>query len=178
MTVPGRGAQRRAPGLPEPGRCLVMGVVNVTPDSFSDGGAWLEPAAAVAHGLRLVAEGADLVDVGRRVDPPGRAAGWTSRRNCAGSARSSPSWPRPGSWSAWTPCGRPWPRPRSEAGARLVNDVSGGLADPAMPRLVAGAGVPYVVMHWRGSAATCRTAPSTRTWCARSATNWGAGWTR
>src|ERR1700739_1573791 len=59
------------PGLPDPGRCLVMGVVNVTPDSFSDGGAWFETAAAVSHGLQLAAEGADIVDVGGESTRPG-----------------------------------------------------------------------------------------------------------
>ncbi|QRN81773.1 MAG: dihydropteroate synthase, partial [Nocardiopsis sp. BM-2018] len=52
------------PGLPDRGRCLVMGVVNVTPDSFSDGGSWFDPERAIEHGLHLVEEGADLVDVG------------------------------------------------------------------------------------------------------------------
>ena len=53
------------------GRCLVMGVLNVTPDSFSDGGKWLDPGAAVAHGLAMVAEGADLIDVGGESTRPG-----------------------------------------------------------------------------------------------------------
>ena len=52
------------PDLPQPGRTLVIGVVNVTPDSFSDGGEFLDPAVAVAHGLELLAEGADIIDVG------------------------------------------------------------------------------------------------------------------
>src|SRR5215831_15321650 len=66
--VPGRA---HPAGLPALRRCLVMGVVNVTPDSFSDGGAWLEPDAAVAHGLQLAAEGADIVDVGGESTRPG-----------------------------------------------------------------------------------------------------------
>jgi dihydropteroate synthase len=57
--------------LPTSRRCMVMGVVNVTPDSFSDGGRYLDPAAAVAHGLRLAAEGADLLDVGGESTRPG-----------------------------------------------------------------------------------------------------------
>src|SRR4051812_10387804 len=52
------------PGMPDMGRCLVMGVVNVTPDSFSDGGQWFDPAIAIRHGLELVEQGADIVDVG------------------------------------------------------------------------------------------------------------------
>src|SRR3954470_24277697 len=58
-------------GLPDPGRCLVMGVVNVTPDSFSDGGAWFDHPAAIRHGLDLVVEGADIVDVGGESTRPG-----------------------------------------------------------------------------------------------------------
>ena len=59
------------PGLPDADRCLVMGVVNVTPDSFSDGGQWYGPDAAIAHGLDLVAHGADIVDVGGESTRPG-----------------------------------------------------------------------------------------------------------
>src|SRR5262249_50153366 len=59
------------PGLPDPGRCLIMGVVNVTPDSFSDGGAWFGPGAAIARGRQLAAEGADIVDVGGESTRPG-----------------------------------------------------------------------------------------------------------
>ena len=59
------------PGLPDAGRCLVMGVVNVTPDSFSDGGEWFGPDAAIAHGLELAAQGADIVDVGGESTRPG-----------------------------------------------------------------------------------------------------------
>ncbi len=134
------------------GRCLVMGVVNVTPDSFSDGGEWFEPDAAIAHGLDLLAQGADLLDVGGESTRPG-PAGCPSRRSCGGCCRWSPSSP---------------PRERvvsvdttraevaaAGAGRRraLVNDVSGGLADPDLPHVVADAGVPYVVMHWRGHSA-------------------------
>jgi dihydropteroate synthase len=68
--------------LPAKDRCLVMGVVNVTPDSFSDGGQWYGADAAIAHGLDLAARGADIVDVGGE--------------NCAGSGRWSPSWSGPG----------------------------------------------------------------------------------
>jgi dihydropteroate synthase len=62
---------RSVRGFPELGRCRVMGVLNVTPDSFSDGGAYLDPDAAIAHGLALVAAGADLVDVGGESTRPG-----------------------------------------------------------------------------------------------------------
>ena len=64
-------ARGRVEGLPEWDRCAVMGVVNVTPDSFSDGGRWFDTNAAVKHGLDLVGEGADLVDVGGESTRPG-----------------------------------------------------------------------------------------------------------
>src|SRR5215831_12514376 len=70
----GPRAWQRPPGpagLPSPGRCLVMGVVNVTPDSFSDGGTWFGADAAVARGLELAAQGADIVDVGGESTRPG-----------------------------------------------------------------------------------------------------------
>jgi dihydropteroate synthase len=136
-------------GLPAPDRCLVMGIVNVTPDSFSDGGKWLDPVAAVAHGLRLAAEGADIVDVGGESTRPGaqrvdeaeelRRIGPVISELAAAGAAVSVDTMRAG--VAEVALG---------AGARMVNDVSGGLADPRMPRLAAEAGVPYVVTHWRG----------------------------
>ena len=63
--------QPRVPGLPDVGRCLVMGVVNVTPDSFSDGGVYFDAGAAIARGHELIAEGADFVDVGGESTRPG-----------------------------------------------------------------------------------------------------------
>ncbi|MEU9841631.1 dihydropteroate synthase [Actinomadura sp. NPDC048032] len=137
------------PGLPEPGRCLVMGVVNVTPDSFSDGGAWFDPEKAVRHGLDLVGEGADIVDVGGESTRPGaqRVSQEEELRRVVPVIEALVAENVPVSVDTM----------RAEvaeaavgAGARLVNDVSGGLADPDMPRVVAAAGVPYVVMHWRG----------------------------
>ncbi|MEV5569631.1 dihydropteroate synthase [Spirillospora sp. NPDC052269] len=140
------------PGLPEPGRCLVMGVVNVTPDSFSDGGDWFDADKAIRHGFDLVAEGADVVDVGGESTRPG--AQRVSREEEL--RRVVPV------ITALSEAGVPVSvdtmraevaEAAVEAGARLVNDVSGGLADPAMTRLVAQARVPYVVMHWRGHSA-------------------------
>ena len=136
-------------GLPGPDRCLVMGVVNVTPDSFSDGGAWFGAQAAIEHGVDLAAQGADIVDVGGESTRPG-----AQRISAAEELRRV----RPvidGLVAAGLPVSVDTMRAEVAeqalaAGARLVNDVSGGLADPQMPRLVAAAGVPYVVMHWRG----------------------------
>lgn len=130
-------------------RTLVMGVVNVTPDSFSDGGRWFEPDAAIAHGLALIEQGADLVDVGGESTRPGaervepdeeraRVLPVISALAAAGAVVSVDTTRAAVAADAL------------EAGASVVNDVSGGLADPAMLGVVADAGVVYVAMHWRG----------------------------
>jgi dihydropteroate synthase len=137
------------PGLPDPGRCLVMGVVNVTPDSFSDGGAWFDRDAAVRHGLDLVAEGADIVDVGGESTRPGAqrvSLGEELRRVIPVITALT----REGVPVSVDTMRAEVAAAAIEAGARLVNDVSGGLADAQMAPLVAKSGVPYVVMHWRG----------------------------
>ncbi len=138
--------------LARAGRCLVMGVVNVTPDSFSDGGRWAHHAAAVEHGLALLAEGADLVDVGGESTRPGaarvsleeelrRVLPVVADLVTAGAVVSIDTTRAEVADAALA------------AGAALVNDVSGGLADRHMAGLVAEAGVPYVAMHWRGPSA-------------------------
>ena len=139
MTLP----EARAAGRP-----LVMGVVNVTPDSFSDGGAWFTPEAAVAHGHELVAQGADLLDVGGESTRPGaeRPSAEEEQR------RVLPVIEELGSL---VPVSVDTMRASVaaaalDAGAVLVNDVSGGLADPDMAPLVAARRVPFVAMHWRG----------------------------
>lgn len=138
------------PAVLEPiGRCRVMGVVNVTPDSFSDGGRWFDPARAVEHGRELALAGADLVDVGgestrpgavrvdldeelRRVVPVVRALADEGHAVSVDTMRAAVA------------------EAALDAGATLVNDVSGGRADPAMVPLVAERDVPLVLMHWRG----------------------------
>jgi len=140
-------------GLPAPladlDRTLVMGVVNVTPDSFSDGGAFLDRVPAVEQGLRLHGEGADIVDVGGESTRPGaervdaeeelrRVLPVVRELAAAGVVVSVDTMRAEVAAAAL------------EAGAAVVNDVSGGLADVEMARVVAGAGVPYVAMHWRG----------------------------
>ncbi|MFJ2474960.1 dihydropteroate synthase [Streptomyces sp. NPDC087659] len=145
-TLRGRGT---ATGLPEWDRCAVMGVVNVTPDSFSDGGRWFDTTAAVKHGLDLVAEGADLVDVGGESTRPGASRVDEEEelrrvlpvvRGLAGEGVTVSVDTMRASVAAQAVA----------AGATLVNDVSGGLADPGMIPAVAAAEVPFVVMHWRG----------------------------
>jgi len=141
-------AQPPSGGLPT-GRTVVMGVLNVTADSFSDGGRYLDPAAAVARGLELAATGADIVDVGGESTRPGAnrvpAADEAARvvpviaELAAHGIVCSVDTTRSAVAGAAV-----------RAGARIVNDVSGGLADPEMGAFVAAAGVPWVLMHWRG----------------------------
>ncbi|HET7477244.1 MAG TPA: dihydropteroate synthase [Dermatophilaceae bacterium] len=126
-----------------------MGVVNVTPDSFSDGGRWFGTDQAVAHGLRLREQGADLLDVGGESTRPGAVRPTEAeelrrvlpvvRELVAAGAVVSVDTMRAAVAAACV-----------DAGATVVNDVSGGLADPGMPSVVADTGVRYVAMHWRG----------------------------
>lgn len=142
-----------------------MGVLNVTPDSFSDGGRWADPEAAVAHARELIAQGADIIDVGGESTRPGaqkvdvdteisrvlpvvRAlladeAGSADGTGAAGSAIVSVDTIHAATAEA-----------AIDAGAHIVNDVSGGLADPAMHGLIARTGVVYVCQHWRGDPET------------------------
>lgn len=136
-------------GFPAVGRCRVMGVVNVTPDSFSDGGLWLDPGRAVAHGLELVRAGADLVDVGGESTRPGarRVTQEEELRRVLPVVRGLVE----GGATVSVDTMRAAVAERAvEAGAAVINDVSGGLADPGMVRVAAATGVPFVVMHWRG----------------------------
>ncbi|MDN5762685.1 MAG: dihydropteroate synthase [Microlunatus sp.] len=129
-----------------------MGVVNVTPDSFSDGGEWLDPDEAITHGLQLLTEGADLVDVGGESTRPGadrpstevelaRVLPVVAALAAAGAVVSIDTMRAEVAERA------------IRAGASLVNDVSGGRADPDMLDTVARAGVAYICMHWRGHSA-------------------------
>jgi dihydropteroate synthase len=137
------------PGLPSADRCLVMGVVNVTPDSFSDGGQWYGATAAISHGLDLVAQGADIVDVGGESTRPG-AQRVSAEEELRRVKPVITELVRSGVVVSVDTMRAQVAEFALRAGVSLVNDVSGGLADPYMPRLVAKAGVPYVVMHWRG----------------------------
>jgi len=132
---------------------FLMGVVNVTPDSFSDGGRFLAPEAAVARAERLAAEGADLLDVGGESTRPGSAgvdADEEARRVVpVVEALRARGCPLPISVDTAKP---EVARAALRAGADLVNDVT-GLRDPEMRRLVAAAGVPAVLMHMRGTPA-------------------------
>ena len=135
--------------LPRPGRCAVVGVLNVTPDSFSDGGRYLHLDDALTHGVEMWTDGADLVDVGGESTRPGadrvepdveiaRILPVIRGLSAAGVAVSVDTTRARVAAAA------------VEAGAVIVNDVSGGLADPDMARVVADLGVPWILMHWRG----------------------------
>ncbi|MFI6686116.1 dihydropteroate synthase [Streptomyces sp. NPDC050485] len=145
-TLNGRGSVE---GLPDWNRCAVMGVVNVTPDSFSDGGRWFDTSIAVKHGLDLVSEGADLVDVGGESTRPGasRVDEDEELRRVIPVVRGLAA---EGVTVSVDTMRARVAEQAIAAGAVLVNDVSGGLADPAMIPTVAATGAPFVVMHWRG----------------------------
>jgi dihydropteroate synthase len=135
--------------LARPNHCLVMGVLNVTPDSFSDGGRWLDRDDAVAHGVAMSLRGATYVDVGGESTRPGAARVDAETE----AARVVPVVSDLVSAGVRVSVDTTRARVAAaaiEAGAELVNDVSGGLADPLMARVVADAGVGWVLMHWRG----------------------------
>ncbi|MBE1486515.1 dihydropteroate synthase [Plantactinospora soyae] len=130
---------------------VVMGVLNVTPDSFSDGGRYADLDAAVRHGVQMHRDGAHLIDVGGESTRPGadRVDAETEaarilpviRELAARGVPMSVDTYRAGVAAA-----------ALDAGATVVNDVSGGLADPDMAKVVAEAGCPWILMHWRGHA--------------------------
>ena len=144
---------RRPSSLPAPlatlQRTAVIGVLNVTPDSFSDGGAFLAAGRAVEHGSRMHADGADLIDIGGESTRPGaqrvpvdeeltRVLPVVAGLSAQGVPVSIDTMRADVATAA------------VNAGACVVNDVSGGLADPRMYETVASLGVPFVIMHWRG----------------------------
>lgn len=130
---------------------VLMGVVNVTPDSFSDGGRWLAPDAAIAHGRDLIADGADIVDIGGESTRPGATRPLVEEELgrvvpvIAGLAAE-------GATVSVDTMRAEVAAAAIEAGATIVNDVSGGLADPGILAVVADTGVRYVAMHWRAHA--------------------------
>ncbi|WP_232248125.1 dihydropteroate synthase [Streptacidiphilus rugosus] len=140
---------RTLPGLPDWGRCGVMGIVNVTPDSFSDGGLWLDPDKAVAHGLALAESGADIVDVGGESTRPGatRVTEDEELRRVLPVVRGLAG---AGVVVSVDTMRAVVAEAAVAAGAKVINDVSGGRADSGMVKVAAETGVPFVVMHWRG----------------------------
>jgi dihydropteroate synthase len=135
--------------LPDVGRCLVMGVVNVTPDSFSDGGSWLDADKAIAHGLELASQGADIIDIGGESTRPG-AQRVALQEELGRVMPVVTALAEAGCYVSIDTMRAEVASQALAAGARMVNDVSGGLADPDMAGFIGTTGVPYVVMHWRG----------------------------
>ena len=139
-------------GLPELSRPLVMGVVNVTPDSFSDGGLYGTTDAAIRHALQLRDEGADVLDIGGESTRPGATRPVVTEEL----DRVVPvirALAEEGVAVSVDTMRHEVARAALEAGAVLVNDVSGGLADPLILDVVAEHGAAYVVMHWRAHSA-------------------------
>ncbi len=141
-------------------RTRVMGVLNLTPDSFSDGGSWLDPDRAVEHGLRMLAEGADLIDLGAESTRPGGGVYGEGARTVAAEEESARLLPVLTALRAATGAPLSVDTRKGEvaavalaAGADLINDVT-GLSDPRLGEAVAAAGCPLVLMHSRGELAT------------------------
>ena len=142
-------------------RCLIMGVLNVTPDSFSDGGRFLEPAAAVAHAHRMVAEGADLIDIGGESTRPGSRPVPAEEQM----RRVLPAIEEMRRRGITLPISIDTrnalvAEAAISAGADLVNDVSAARHDPHMPSLLARLGIPCVLMHMQGTPETMQKSPS------------------
>lgn len=135
-------------------RTYIMGILNITPDSFSDGGDFFDPASAIAHALEMVAAGADVIDVGGESTRPGASEVPVS----AELARVLPVIEGIRQQSqipiSIDTTHAVVARAAVAAGANIVNDVSGGQADPEMFATVAALGVPYILMHRRGTPAT------------------------
>ncbi len=135
--------------LPRPGRCVVMGVLNVTPDSFSDGGRYLSREDALAHAHAMWRRGADIIDVGGESTRPGseRVDAETELARVLPVVRTLAS---EGIVLSVDTTRAAVAAAAIEAGAHIINDVSGGLADPDMAKVAADTGAPWVLMHWRG----------------------------
>lgn len=130
----------------------IMGIVNVTPDSFSDGGRFLAADAAIAHGLSLRAHGAHILDVGGESTRPGAERVAPAEEQ----ARVLPvvaALAAEGALVSIDTMNASTAQAAIDAGARIVNDVSGGLGDPDMLRVVAASDVDVVLQHWRGHSA-------------------------
>lgn len=130
-------------------RTLVMGVLNVTSDSFSDGGLWLDPARAVGHGAAMLSDGADIIDVGAESTRPGavRVTAEEERRRILAVV---PGLVSRGAVVSVDTTRASVAEAALAAGASMINDVSGGMLDPDLPHVVADHDCRYVVQHWRG----------------------------
>jgi dihydropteroate synthase len=138
-----------SPQLANKNRCLVVGVLNVTPDSFSDGGLFNNAKEAIEHAQELIAQGADLIDVGGESTRPGA----TRIETLEEQKRVIPvieELTNLGIITSIDTMRSQTAQAAAKAGAQIVNDVSGGLADENMHKTVATLDLPYVLMHWRG----------------------------
>ena len=128
---------------------LVMGILNTTPDSFADGGQHFTYPDAVNHGLQLIAEGADIIDIGGESTRPGaeRVSPAEEERRVINVITKLADAGKPISIDTMRASTA---RAAVVAGASIINDVSGGLADKSMLDTAAELKVPYIVMHWRG----------------------------
>jgi dihydroneopterin aldolase len=155
---PSEGSSTPQPPTRPTTRPVILGILNVTPDSFSDGGRWQSPSAAIDHALELVEQGADIIDIGGESTRPGAArvpavdelarilpiVRELSRHDIHLSIDTMNA-------STAGAC--------VDAGARYINDVSGGLADSDMYRVAASSGAKYIAMHWREHSETMQRAP-------------------
>jgi dihydropteroate synthase len=128
---------------------LVMGILNVTPDSFADGGQHYEASLAIAHGLEMIDDGVDIIDVGGESTRPG-ADRVTEEEEQARVIPVIRELANKGAVISVDTMRASTAKLAVEAGATIVNDVSGGAADPDMFSTVAELGCKYTLMHWRG----------------------------
>ena len=128
---------------------LVMGILNVTPDSFADGGRHHEFDSAVKRGLEMIAEGVDIIDVGGESTRPG-ADRVSQEEEIARTIPVITELAKHGATISIDTMRASTARAAVKAGAAMINDVSGGLADDAMLQTAAELKVPYIAMHWRG----------------------------
>jgi len=128
---------------------LIMGILNVTPDSFADGGRHNDFDAAVARGLEMIAEGVDIIDIGGESTRPG-ADRVSEEEEISRTIPVITELARHGAKISIDTMRESTAKAAIKAGAAIVNDVSGGLADPHMLNTVAELDVPYIAMHWRG----------------------------
>jgi len=128
---------------------LIMGILNVTPDSFADGGRHNDFDAAVARGLEMIAEGVDIIDIGGESTRPG-ADRVSEEEEISRTIPVITELARHGAKISIDTMRESTAKAAIKAGATIVNDVSGGLADPHMLNTVAELDVPYIAMHWRG----------------------------
>jgi len=128
---------------------LIMGILNVTPDSFADGGRHNEFDAAVTRGLEMIAEGVDIIDIGGESTRPG-AERVSEAEEIARTIPVITELAKQGVKISIDTMRASTAEAAIKAGASIINDVSGGLADPLMLQTAARLGVPFIAMHWRG----------------------------